>query len=49
MADLLDKLSDTIRSGKVGQEVKRSARWFHEKVKGLKGELRNKFSATNPN
>ena len=49
MADLLDKLSDTIRSGKVGQEVKRSARWFHDKVKGLKGELRNKFSATNPN
>ena len=49
MADLLDKLSDTIRSGKVGQEVKRSARLFHDKVKGLKGELRNKFSATNPN
>ena len=38
---LLDKISDTIRSGKIGQEVRRSAQWFHDKVRGLKGELRN--------
>ena len=44
---LLDKISDTIRSGKIGQEVRRSAQWFHDKVRGLKGELRNKFSSTN--
>jgi len=44
---LLDKVSDTIRSGKIGQEVRRSAQWFHDKVRGLKGELRNKFSSTN--
>ena len=34
---LLDKVSDTIRSGKIGQEVRRSAQWFHDKVRGLKG------------
>ena len=44
---LLDRVSDAIRTGKIGQEVRRSARWFHDKVRGLKGELRNKFSSTN--
>jgi len=44
---LLDRISDAIRTGKIGQEVRRSARWFHDKVRGLKGELRNKFSSTN--
>ncbi len=47
MADLLDKLSDTIRSGTVGKKTKRSAKWFQDKIKGLKGELKNKFSSTN--
>ena len=47
MADLLDKLTDTIRSGKIGQETRRSAQWFRDKIRGLKGELRNKFSSTN--
>ena len=48
MADLLDKLTDTIRSGKVGQATKRSAQWFQDKIRGLKGDLRNRFSSTNP-
>jgi hypothetical protein len=47
MADLLDKLTDTIRTGKIGQETRRSAQWFRDKIRGLKGELRNKFSSTN--
>ena len=44
---LLDKVQNAIRSGTVGKEVKRSARWFHDKVKGLEGEARNRFSRTN--
>ncbi len=48
MADLLDKLTDTIRSGSIGKATKRSARWFQDKIKGLKGGLRNRFSSTNP-
>ena len=48
MADLLDRLTDTIRSGAIGKATKRSARWFQDKIKGLKGGLRNRFSATNP-
>ena len=45
--NLFDKISDAIRSGTVGQEVKRSARWFKDKIKGLEGEARNRFSRTN--
>ena len=48
MADLLDKLTDTIRSGSIGKATKRSARWFQDKIKRLKGGLRNRFSSTNP-
>ena len=44
---LLDRVTDAIRSGRVGKEVKRSARWFQDKIKGMKGDLRNKFSSTN--
>ena len=47
MASLLDRVSDAIRKGTVGQEVKRSARWFQDKIKGLKGTLRNQWSQTN--
>ena len=47
MASLLDKVSDAVRKGTVGQEVRRSARWFQDKIKGMKGDLRNKFSSTN--
>ena len=43
----LSKVSDAVRSGTVGKEVKRSAKWFREKITGLEGELRNRFSATN--
>ena len=45
---LLDKVTSAIRSGTVGKEVKRSAQWFQDKIKGLKGDLRNRFSSTNP-
>ena len=48
MADLLDKLTDTIRSGSIGKATKRSAKWFRDKIQGLKGGLRNRFSTTNP-
>ena len=47
MASLLDKVQDAVRTGTVGAEVKRSARWFQDKIKGLKGTLRNQFSSTN--
>ena len=45
---LLTKISGAIRGGTVGKEATRSARWFREKITGLKGELRNQFSKTNP-
>ena len=47
MASLLDRVSDAVRTGTVGTEVKRSAKWFQDKIKGLKGGLRNQFSSTN--
>ena len=47
MASLLDRVSDAIRGGTMGQEVKRSARWFQTKIKGLQGTLRNQWSSTN--
>ena len=47
MASLLDRVSDAIRTGTVGQEVKRSAKWFQQKIKGLQGTLRNQWSSTN--
>ena len=47
MASLLDKVSDAVRTGTVGQEVKRSAKWFQQKIKGLQGTLRNQWSQTN--
>lgn len=47
MASLLDKVSDAIRTGTVGSEVKRSAKWFQDKIKGLEGSVRNQFSQTN--
>ena len=43
----LSRVSDAVRSGTVGQEIKRSAQWFQDKIKGLKGNLRNRFSSTN--
>ena len=47
MASLLDRVSDAVRKGTVGAEVKRSAKWFQDKIKGLKGSLRNQWSSTN--
>ena len=44
---LLSKVSNAIKTGTVGQEVRRSAQWFQDKIKGLKGDLRNRFSSTN--
>ena len=43
----LSKVSDAIKTGTVGQEVRRSAQWFQDKITGLKGGLRNQFSSTN--
>ena len=43
----LSKVSDAVRGGTVGQEVKRSAKWFQDKIKGLKGGVKNRFSSTN--
>ena len=43
----LSKVSDAVRSGTVGKEVKRSTKWFHDKIKGLKGTVKNRFSSTN--
>ena len=47
MASLLDKVQDAVRKGTVGAEVKRSAQWFRDKIKGLEGTLRNQWSTTN--
>ena len=47
MASLLDKVSDALRTGTFGAEVKRSAQWFQTKIKGLQGTLRNQWSSTN--
>ena len=43
----LSRVSDAVRSGTVGKEVKRSAKWFRDKIKGLEGELKNRFGSTN--
>ncbi len=43
----LSKVADVVRSGTVKKEVERSAQWFQDKIKGLKGDLRNRFSSTN--
>ena len=47
MASLLDKVQDAVRTGTVGKEVKRSAQWFRDKIKGLEGTLKNQWSRTN--
>ena len=43
----LSKVSDAVRSGTVGKEVTRSAKWFQDKIKGIKGTVKNRFSSTN--
>ena len=43
MADLLDKLTAAVRTGTIGAETRRSAQWFRDKIKGIKGDLRNRF------
>ena len=48
MASLLDTLTKAVSGGEVKSRVKRSAQWFQDKLKGLKGEARNRFSSTNP-
>jgi len=48
MASLLDTLTKAISSGEVKDRAKRSAKWFQDKLKGLKGEASNRFSSTNP-
>ena len=41
---LLSTLAKAIAKG----EARRSAQWFQEKLRGLKGEAKNRFSSTNP-
>ena len=48
MASLLDTLTKAVSKGEVKSRAKRSAQWFQDKLKGLKGEARNRFSSTNP-
>ena len=48
MASLLDTLTKAVSKGEVKSRVKRSAQWFREKLQGLEGEARNRFSSTNP-
>jgi len=48
MASLLDTLTKAVSGGEVKDRAKRSAKWFQDKLKGLKGEARNRFSSTNP-
>ena len=48
MASLLDTLTKAVSSGEVKDRARRSAKWFQDKLKGLKGEARNRFSSTNP-
>ena len=48
MASLLDTLTKAVSKGEVKSRVKRSAQWFRDKLTGLEGEARNRFSSTNP-
>jgi len=48
MASLLSTLSKAVSKGEVKSRAKRSAKWFQDKLKGLKGEAQNRFSSTNP-
>jgi len=45
---LLSTLARAIAKGEVKGRARRSAQWFQDKLKGLKGEARNRFSSTNP-
>jgi len=48
MASLLSALEEAVSKGEVKDKIKRSSKWFGDKLKGLKGEVRNRFSSTNP-
>ena len=37
-----------LKNEKIFKILEVSAKWFQDKIKGLKGGLRNKFSTTNP-
>jgi hypothetical protein len=45
---LLSTLAKAIAGGEVRGRARRSAQWFQEKLRGLKGEAKNRFSSTNP-
>ena len=45
---LLSTLAKAIAGGEVKGRARRSAQWFQDKLKGLKGEAKNRFSSTNP-
>jgi len=45
---LLSTLAKAVAGGEIKGRARRSAEWFRDKLKGLKGEARNRFSSTNP-
>ena len=47
VTSLLSTLAKAVAKGEVKGRARRSAEWFREKLKGLKGEAKNRFSSTN--
>jgi hypothetical protein len=48
VTSLLSTLAKAVAGGEVRGRARRSAQWFQDKLKGLKGEAKNRFSSTNP-
>ena len=48
VTSLLSTLAKAVAKGEVKGRARRSAEWFREKLRGLKGEAKNRFSSTNP-
>ena len=48
VTSLLSTLAKAVAKGEVRGRARRSAQWFREKLRGLKGEAKNRFSSTNP-
>ena len=48
VTSLLSTLAKAVAGGEVRGRARRSAEWFREKLRGLSGEVKNRFSSTNP-
>jgi len=48
VTSLLSTLAKAVAGGEVRGRARRSAEWFREKLRGLSGEAKNRFSSTNP-